>query len=948
MDFPHMDDNQFPYIDNVNPYKFVNDFDYSRWEYQNINLKLMNVLWDNSLSNVPYFESDNSRNHYFQAKAGHTVQLQSGFVVVPEATVKVPIPYNVAYTYNYVRIASIANGTNATLDYGSGYGNVNIWFYFIVDMKQLSPSTTELYIQLDYWTTFINSVNIPYMVLERGHAPMALIDVETYLADPINNNEYLLANDFDFGRGESIIKNSSYFPVSNGAKWVLFAIPTGTSAFQSLVTVSGNASVTPPTYADETSDGTVTRWGDDLLVNDYEWNFNNINGYANADIPTTPLFKNKNNIYNGYNILGISAAQATDFFNYLASNASYIFNLIEAVFVVGEDMLKLGNAFTWHNFTLRKAEQNTISIPFTLQKAAFEFDTKYANLAKLYTYPYSFVEITDDFGNTSEIRIENISGNANFVKQIEVAFPYVQYRCFFTGINGDGSLQYNWVELNNTTVNKTIWEDDFSKFMFKWEIPTYALHVNASIMETVNNHSSINAKRQAAIIEYQTADRYANTTRQNIFDSQNTINLNTQNASNTNKAAKDNYSNTNKINADASSNTKKTNNDLANDVARQEKNANNQMILDNKNLQKTNNTNVYNAMKHKNALNVQADQALIDAGVTQTQQQGFAGVLGSAVSGAFTIAGGALTGAGLGGTAGPAGALAGAAVGSVSAFSSVASSSYSAASAYGITDAYARAQKTNIATKHNNDFDTGGYMETIVGYNNQMLEDTTSNVTYYNSSCNALEYTSNGTIIANYNTTELSNNSRTNSTELQNNSGINTMEITNAQRTYNTETNNAAWNRDAAWQAANANLILRQLQAQAPYNDARLRKPVSIGNNDDNAWPDVWEQRGIRFNVRTQPKSSIAQAGDGMLRYGYTVHRVWDVSDKDFCKMTGFTFWKAEDIWITNNDKTADRVTSVLTQAFLDGLTVWANPDEIGSVSIYDNPPIASNVEIGE
>ena len=83
MDFPHMGDNQFPYIDNVDPYKFVNDFDYSRWEFSSINVKMMNVLWDNSLTNVPYFANDTVRNQYFNDKTGHTVQLNSGFIVVP-------------------------------------------------------------------------------------------------------------------------------------------------------------------------------------------------------------------------------------------------------------------------------------------------------------------------------------------------------------------------------------------------------------------------------------------------------------------------------------------------------------------------------------------------------------------------------------------------------------------------------------------------------------------------------------------------------------------------------------------------------------------------------------------------------------------------------------------------------------------------------------------------
>ena len=941
MDFPHMGDNQFPYIDNVDPYKFVNDFDYSRWEYSSISVKLMNVLWDNSLTNVPYFANDNARNQYFNEKTGHTVQLNSGFVVVPEETIRVPLPYNVAYTYNYVRIGGISGGTNAALDYGAGYGNTNWWYYFIVDMRQLSPSTTELYLQLDYWTTFINSVNIPYMVLERGHAPMALVDVDTYLADPINNNEYLLAKDFDFGNDSTVVKSSAYMPVGNGRKWVLFAMPIDSNDFANFYASStAGGSSTPPTYSDETyvdeGETKVTRWGDDLIVNDYAWNFGNAQAYGNANLPVKPYNRNGNNVLNGYSVFAILATDADAFFSFVANNAAYMMNAIEAVYIVGEDCLSLGATITWNNFTIRKAQAFSQNITMTFNKQSFAYDSKYADIAKLYTYPYAHVEITDNYGNTAEVRIENVSNTLTLHKEAEIAFPYIQYRCFFTGINGNRSAVYTWQELNGQGNNKTMWEDDFSKFMFTWDIPTFALRVSAATKYVIDNHSSINAKRQAAIFEYQTADRYANTTKANTYDSQNTLENNTK------AIAATDY-----INSLELSNTTLANIGRDNTCTRNVANLQNTQEEENweytwqykSDLRDINVGVVY--------LNTLQDVAMIEAGQEATN-------LGAGVSFAQNTINNVIgTATGVQGSGGAMNAL-GTAFGALN-------NGYATMIGVGISNDYADKQKTSalakcsIQTGYGNPNPWPGTPKPDAWNASLRIFNTDKDYTEDIKDLNIatrFDPTDNDPGIVNYETDtkkangeamyKVLNPGTTNPTPvgvIPVNSGRTKGTIdSNAEAVNTTETGNADWTRDANWQAANANLILRQMQAEAAFNDGRLRKPDFATNYGGNAYPDVWENRGVQWKIRTQSKSAIAQAGDGMLRYGYTVHRVWNIEDKDFCKMEKFTFWKAEDIWITNNDKTADKVSDVLMRAFLDGVTVWTNPDEIGSVSIYNNP----------
>ena len=100
--------------------------------------------------------------------------------------------------------------------------------------------------------------------------------------------------------------------------------------------------------------------------------------------------------------------------------------------------------------------------------------------------------------------------------------------------------------------------------------------------------------------------------------------------------------------------------------------------------------------------------------------------------------------------------------------------------------------------------------------------------------------------------------------------------------------------------------------------------------------PDAYQRRGLRINVRTQPKSVIAQTGDAFLRFGYALHRAWDMS-RGFHYCKNFTFWKAEDIWINDGSGVANVATNVIGNILLKGVTVWRDPSKIGTVGIYDN-----------
>ena len=158
----------------------------------------------------------------------------------------------------------------------------------------------------------------------------------------------------------------------------------------------------------------------------------------------------------------------------------------------------------------------------------------------------------------------------------------------------------------------------------------------------------------------------------------------------------------------------------------------------------------------------------------------------------------------------------------------------------------------------------------------------------------------------------------------------------NAVRTQTTETNNADYLRDANVLNAKANLRQAQLEVANVYKNAKLQTPYQRGEYDGDFNQDVYERRGIRFNIRTQSKAAIKQAGDAFLRFGYALHRVWDMSN-GFHYGKHFTFWKAEDVWINDGSGLAGNSVNIIRDILMSGTTVWKDPDEIGTLSIYDN-----------
>lgn len=141
------------------------------------------------------------------ALEGDVINLETMFNVKPDGSAKVPVPVTSAQGYNYL-VADLPRMTSDSqpLEYADGERKQR-YFYFIQDAQQLSPNTTRLVLSLDMWTTYINDMQFDYILLERGHAPVAATSVADYLASPRENSEYLLTADVNTG-GEPYIERA--------------------------------------------------------------------------------------------------------------------------------------------------------------------------------------------------------------------------------------------------------------------------------------------------------------------------------------------------------------------------------------------------------------------------------------------------------------------------------------------------------------------------------------------------------------------------------------------------------------------------------------------------------------------------------------------------------------------------------------------------------------------
>lgn len=925
MDFPHLGDTEFPILRTENVYAFKNTFDYHRWD-ENTVVRLVSVLWDSALNDAPLFDSNDVRDRWFDSlEDGFALRLETAARIVPEGYVKVPVPYDVAARYNYLYVEIPVATGDEMIDYEQPYG-VRRWYFFIDRIEYGSPNATHVYVTNDFWTTFQNDVTIRYMMLERGHAPVAASDVKRYLANPIENSDLLLAPDVDFGRG-SVVRHSKMVPFGNGTKYVVFASMATSQNIREMGRRTGNGTDawTPPTYSD-----TQHRDGHQMSINDYVWG----EGYDYSTLRTyvDNGASNLNRIPNNVTCWAIRADECfgfggssygDSFLVKMPRECPAFLQTIRAMFVVDSSMIDMPyNPVTMcgHNLYYCRGTSQPVQ-KFTLNDAMFAFPDRYKRYAKLYTFPYSLIELTDNDGQTVSIRIED-TGEITYQLITSVAFPFLDMRVLFRGVGGNGERNvYSWKSLTDDTSQIEIGADDWGSIKFDWPIPTYGLYMDGETAYNLRNWANLKNARIDAISAYHATMRDANCAENNAIALAQTAETNATNTATTHESNEYDNANTLVANTANTCNAQTANTALTvatNTANVTEGNSASSDLTQMANVTMYGHTSTNNTlMTTQTAAENESSIATTANNATATILSGTVGAMSSSLGNTVTAVGGQATGAGIAVMA------VDAAMGALS----------------GYVTAQANKDNALILTQCK-----GTLAGATAGANTTNMQLSQGENTYNTDRMNNCKLTQNNNTnncitgqTAN-NVTAATNNAANTSTTMKGNAtrSKNTA-IANAARTRGTTVTNAGYTQGDTENTAKELLRAAQNKAKNSYETACNQMPVQIGETSGAPMSDYFRTRGVQIKVRTESESAIAQAGDHFARYGYALNRMWDVKESGFCPMRNFCYWKASDIWVDDRLSSTSDASKAIQRMFLEGVTLWKNPNEIGRVSVYDN-----------
>ena len=892
MKFGRLHDTRFPNLDNVDVYAYKNEFDYTRW-VAGTKIKLCNVLWNADYSDVARFATNIERDRWFdELNDYYTIELDSDRAYVPEQAIKIPVPYDVAARFNYMVVTiPVLPGSNPPINYENQETGIRRWYFFVNSIDYRAANSTACRLSLDVWTQYQNDVDIKYLMLERGHAPVAASDVDEFLSNPIDNNNYILAPDITPSDSQ-IVRSTNYIPFGNGTKYVCFASTCSIDELRSMGTVVHNDQ--EYTFGTITYSDINTRYGYQLQVNGFKAgtgdNYSALNAYVHT------FGRTQDYIPNGSYMYAIPAASAQAFVRKVMDDCPVFFRTVLACFMVDADMLTLGASVSFHGYTLRECVGTNSTVDIKLTKEMFDFPDEYKHLAKLYTFPYSEIEITDNVGESITIRVEN-TGSITAHKDAMLAYPFLDARIWFDGINGVGSQQYTWIDMNGKANKKQMPNSDWSKACFDLDIPCYAIYMDGETAWQLDNfNSGLRGNAKRALSAYHGAVRSANTARANAVDSNDTMYANTDRDATTLTTNTNNTANCNRSNADLTiaANTTNTNNSNA---------TSSELTTTNNNAAelKTTGANVASTVTSN------IDQ-IVSAAVSKNS-------VGSAAYG--NIVGATMAGVGLGFAAGgPAGAALGAALGALGTLEGAKiGTHYADDSAALLLDG---SQASVGVVRSQNNYTVGvSAAAALASTNAENTLRTNTNATNNNAFSGQTD-----------------NTNATSRTNAANNAA--TMRA-NSDATRDTGNANAGYTREISVMNAKENLEAGHYAAQYALYDAKMRAPVQVTPENGNYLSYYAGNNGVQFKIKTMSNGDIRQIGDTFMRYGYALNQIWDIEKSGLCPMPHFCYWKAGDIWVDDRKSSNNLVQETMINIFMRGVTVWNNPDEIGKVSIYDN-----------
>ena len=510
--FPHLNDNPAwpgfgkPYAQDKP------DFDYNRWT-EGTKLTLCRVPWD-ATHNVVDWTKTSPKAYFDSLTETAKITLNTMVDIQPDGTVRLPVPIANVQRWNYLWVEmGPMTSTSQPLDYADGDALRNLG-YFVRDAKQITPSTTEVTLDMDWWTNSLPYTHVSYMTLERGHAPLAAVTADEYLADPLHNNALLLTADVNFGEPTITTHSQLELWTATTEPLVCFALTCSLEQLKTMLAQDPGDAVaewTDPAFSD-----TTDRWGKQWQVNGYDWG--SATRYKDATTLSSPWLTGTG--LPGVTLVAVNATDADDFLAYVQTACPQLMQLIRASFAVPALMLSTKEAGTAGDVTYYEViPLNQLPpVPVELTKADFGYPDELADLAKLYTSPYAKLTFSDNDGHSVDVRIECTSA-LKIDRRVSLAFPYLRAQAFLEGVNGTGSNSLTWVDVNglehSSSMPATNWQDTLLSF----DVPTYALIADGYSQWLLHNGRTNEAKKLSALNAYHNTVRSGNTATENTVDS---------------------------------------------------------------------------------------------------------------------------------------------------------------------------------------------------------------------------------------------------------------------------------------------------------------------------------------------------------------------------------------------------------------------------------------------
>lgn len=516
--FPRVGNDAFPHLDTAKPFKRKVPFDYGRYDYT-ASIKLCRVSWPADYRHVVKWTSATARDSWFDELDGATLELSNGFTRAQTDRVVVDVPYDVTLTYNYVYMRVPPLTQDDLIEHETTAG-IRTICAFVAGCVYRSPSTTELVLQMDYWTTYLPYLQISAVMLDRGHAPMYATDIDAYLANPREHCTNLLTPDINYGAPD-VVASTTLANIANGAKMLILASTIPYAQIEGLTLAQTGLATSAPSYEDYPS-----RAGRQVTVNDYVWAYDG-HSYDNMRRPSAYAADDALPIYTY--LYAMSSERAAANLTTLASRVPQFIESIQAAYILPRSALTLSDTYTIAGVSMRRVVPQTgydMVSQLALNKGAFGYPTRYADIAKLYTYPYARLMVSDGMGQEIEVRIENTGADLALVQQVCPLADALRWDVLVRDANAAGANGYIWTDLNGNSHAQTLPATDLSRYTLTLGIPTYALMLDARTVHNAQTYYDAQTQRASAINAYQATMRSANNARENALDSNATAKAN--------------------------------------------------------------------------------------------------------------------------------------------------------------------------------------------------------------------------------------------------------------------------------------------------------------------------------------------------------------------------------------------------------------------------------------